>query len=73
LVFSPRPFSEIEVAKIWSHIVTITLWVVAIALAYYQVIPWWLATVIVIAAMFLGGYITLFVVRVFWKALTVML
>jgi hypothetical protein len=49
--------------KMWSHIVTITLWLAAIVLAYYQVIPWWVAVLIIIAVIFLGGYITLLTLR----------
>lgn len=57
-------FVGMKALKIWSQIVTIALWAIAILLAHDGVIPWWLAVLIVIASIFLGGYITLLLLRV---------
>jgi hypothetical protein len=49
--------------KFISTLVALVLWAITIALAYFRVIPIWAAVVIAILVMFLGGYITLWILR----------
>jgi hypothetical protein len=49
--------------KFLSTIVTVAIWVTAFVLAAYGVIPYWVAILIGIAGLFLGGFITLWIVR----------
>jgi hypothetical protein len=59
--------------KNWIHGVTIALWSVAILLAWYQIIPWWLAIPIIIGAFVFAGGIASLAIRVilgkkrFWE------
>src|SRR5258706_11585487 len=49
--------------KVISTVVTLLLWAITVALAYYGVIPVWAAVLIAILVLFLGGYITLWILR----------
>ena len=46
-----------------SMFVTFAIWVAAFVLARYGIIPFWVAVLISIGAMFLGGYIALWILR----------
>ena len=49
--------------KLISAVVTLVLWAITIALAHFRVIPIWAAVVIAILVLFLGGYITLWLLQ----------
>jgi hypothetical protein len=49
--------------RLISMVVTLILWAITFALAYYGVIPVWVAVLIAILVFFLGGSITLWILR----------
>ena len=49
--------------KLISTIVTLILCAITFALTYFGVIPIWAAVVIAILVLFLGGYITVWILR----------